>query len=296
MRTKLSLILAVQVVFAVTLYYFVIHVKEITVKVPTDTHWWIPWIPVIAAVIVTAGALITLYANKRLSEIQFDRQALESLFTDILNRFASENPIIRANAAIRLAEMVQKKWPGRPNKKTPGNYPFFPDATSQLAAALHMESNQAVRNEVVKALARVTEFAKQDDQALLHLLILELSDANRSAKASFVEAFAEWCSRFIELTAESLRLQFDPLESDWEKARVLKLTAENLRLVVPFASFCKFEENSLACLFSLARGECRAAAIKKAIRRKAPQTKEEPREAGLGAPPRSRRSRLVRNA
>src|SRR5271166_2428858 len=151
------LVLVVQLIFAVSLYLFATLIKEI--EVAKDTHWWTPWIPAIAAVIITAGALITLYTNKRMSErqfkqreaaeqVRFDRQAFESLFTDILNRFSSESRIIRANAAIRLADMARKKWPERPEEKRPDNYPFFPDATSQLAAALHMEDNQAVCDEV----------------------------------------------------------------------------------------------------------------------------------------------------
>ncbi len=265
-KLLIFLVLAVQVVLAVALFRYATYIKEI--EVPKDAHWWTPWIPAIAAVIATAGALITLYTNKRLSERQFvqrqaveqdrfDRQALESLFTDILNRFASENPIIRANAAIRLAEMARKNWPGRPEEKLPENFPFFPDAASQLAAALYMEEHRAVRDEVVKALGRMTQFAKQDDQALLHLLIRELADANRSAKAAFVEALAEGCSR------------------------VEKVTTEDLRPLIPFASFCSLDEISWACLFSLANSkECRAAAITKAIRRKA-QTEDERRQADL---------------
>jgi hypothetical protein len=154
-KLLLSVVLIVQVIFAVALYRAATHTKEI--EVPKDTHWWTPWIPVIAAAIVTAGALITLYTNKRLSELHFDRQGLQSLLTDILNRFASENPIIRANAAIRLGEIARKNWPGRSKKKTRDNYPFFPDASSQLAAALHMEENEAVREEIIKARGRLSQ-------------------------------------------------------------------------------------------------------------------------------------------
>jgi len=187
-KLLLFFILVVQLVFAFPLYLFVTHIKEIQLDLKE-------WTSVIAACIATAAALITLYTNKRLTELQFDRRALETSLTDILNRFASENPIIRANAAIRLGEIVQKNWPGRPKNKTPDNYPFFQDATAQLAAALQMERNKAVRDEVAKALARTTEFAKQDNQSLLHLLIRELSDANRSAKYAFTEALAEGCCR-----------------------------------------------------------------------------------------------------
>lgn len=254
-KALIVLILAVQVVFAIAFFYFGSSIREI--EVAKDTHWWTPWIPVVAALIATAGVLITLYTNKGLSERQFDRRAQESLFTDILNRFAAKNPIIRANAAIRLAEMARKNWPGKPEQKTPDNFPFFPDAASQLAAALYMENNRAVRDEIAKALARMADFAKQDDQLLLHLLIRELADANRSARAAFVDVLAEGCSR------------------------VKKVSKEDLLTLVPFAPFCAAEEMSWACLVSLANSkECRAAATSKAIRRKA-QTAEEQREADL---------------
>src|SRR5688572_22468981 len=89
-KVLVFLVLAMQLVFAVALFRSATLIKEI--EVAKDTHWWTPWIPIVAAVIVTAGALITLYTNKRLSERQFekrhaaeqnrfDRQAFESLFT-----------------------------------------------------------------------------------------------------------------------------------------------------------------------------------------------------------------------
>jgi Pentapeptide repeats (8 copies) len=231
------LILVAQVVFAVAVYYFATHITEVKVKVPEGTHWWTPWIPALAALIVTAGALITLYTNKRVSERHFelqaleserhfDRQALESLFTDILNRFAAENPIIRANAAIRLGEIVRKNWPGTPTKKTPDNYPFFPDATSQLAAALHMEDNQAVRNEIVKALARTTDFAKQDDQALLHLLISELSDCFPTSRlvrtAQWLPA-TPWQRLYALLLLPAISRRIPTQRMQWKRAVPLEL-------------------------------------------------------------------------
>ena len=167
--------LAVQLVFAAVLYQLATSILEI--QVAKDTHWWTPWIPVVAVCIATIGALITLYTNKRLSERQFaqrqtteqdrfDRQSLGALYTDISNRFAAQDQIVRAGAAIRLAEMARKNWPGASQEKTPNNYPFFLEATSQLAASLHMEENRAVRDEVVKALNRMTAFDRQDGQQL----------------------------------------------------------------------------------------------------------------------------------
>jgi uncharacterized protein YjbI with pentapeptide repeats len=272
--------LVVFLILAGIFYRFVTQIKEITV--PKDAHWWTPWIPVIAALIATAGALITVYTNKRLSEHQFnerqkteqnhfDRQAMEALFTDILNRFASENLIIRANAAIRLGDMSRKNWPGRDAEKTPDNYPFFPDAASQLAAALHMEDNQAVRDEVVKALGRMTEFARDDDQKLLHVLIHELADANRSARTAFVDALAEACSR------------------------LQTLAPDDLSSLIPFASLCGSDELSWACLVSLAQSrQCSTATKAKAIRRKV-RTQEEQKAADLRLLPdiESRADRLM---
>lgn len=242
-KLLVCLVLVIQLAFAFALYLFVTQIKEIVVE--KHTHWYTPWTSVIAAAIATAGALITLYTNKRLSEIQFDRRALESSFADILNRFASENPIIRANAAIRLGEIAQKQWPGKSERETLDNYPFFPNATAQLAAALQMEHNKAVRDEVEKALARTAIFAEQDNQLLLYLLVRELSDANRNAKYAFREALAEGTSR------------------------VENVTSEQLRPLIPFASFCEREEDSLSYLQALAdSNECKRAATAKAIRRK----------------------------
>jgi hypothetical protein len=174
-----------------------------------------PWFPVAAifsAMIGLVTFLFTRAQNQQQFEHQqaaeqerFDRRELDDLFIDIQDRFAAESAIMRANAAIRLGEMAGMGLPGRPAARTPENYPFFSRAASQLAAALHMETEQAVRDEVMKALHRMTLFAAEADPTLFTLQIMEVACANRNAGKAFLEALARYCSLFEKLTDDDLR-------------------------------------------------------------------------------------------
>ncbi len=134
------------------------------------------------------GALVTYLDSRRQKQEHFERTALDAQFTDILNRFAdNDSPTLRANAAIRLAEMSREHLPGKPTEFNAENNPFFPRAASQLACALHMEENDSVLAEVEKALARMTSWVTENQAwPLLDLLIHELADANRNAKKEFI--------------------------------------------------------------------------------------------------------------
>ena len=135
------------------------------------------------------------YEGRQIAEQErFDRQQLANEFTDILNRFATENPLMRASAASRLAEMAIRPLPGNTPEVTASNFFFFPRVSAQLATALHMDGEQAVRDEVIKAIKRMADFSHHGDQVLLLLQIDDLADANRSAKNAFIETLAEYCS------------------------------------------------------------------------------------------------------
>ena len=271
-----AVLIAVEILGIALIYSLSPTVVEIPVE--KDRHWWTPLIPIIAAIIATVGALVTLRVNTRQSEkqferrlsedrkrfekeraddeersriqedatrVRFDRQALETLFTDIIDRFSSANPIIRASAAIRLAEMAQKEWPYSDATSRPQTdraaFAFFVDAVSQLTAALHLDSEQPVRDEVLKALARVTDFAESRldaEQELLNLLIAEEADANRSSRKAFVDVLAEYCSVVESVTHDDLR----PLAS------LAPVIGTNYDLFSRTTS----EELSVACLHDMA--------------------------------------------
>jgi uncharacterized protein YjbI with pentapeptide repeats len=130
--------------------------------------------------------------KQRADEVHFAIQGLESHFVDVQNRFASSDPIQRAYAAVRLSEMAVTQCPSWTEGSTKTKYPFYPRAASLLSAALHMESDQSVRDEVEKAVVRMAEFDKSPPQSLLHGLISEMADANRSAKSVFIELLSEY--------------------------------------------------------------------------------------------------------
>jgi pentapeptide repeat protein len=232
------------------------HLVVFRIEVEKGTLWWtqFPWYA-LAAAFAGAIALVTFLCTRAQNQQQFerqqaaeqerfDRQQLDSLFVDIQNRFASESAMMRANAAIRLAEMAEMRLPGKPVVRVRENYPFFSRAASQLSAALHMEKEQAVRDEVMRALDRMTGFARGGNQALLYCQIAELADANRSAKKDFVDALARYCSLSQEVTDDDLR----PLTG--------------------FAPFCLAPETALVCLRDLASSKrCHdAASVQSALR------------------------------
>jgi hypothetical protein len=232
------------------------HTVVFRIEVEKGSLWWtqFPWYAA-AAAFAGAIALITFLSTRAQNQQhferqqaaeqeRFDRQELDSLFIDIQNRFASESAMVRANAAIRLAEMAEMRLPGKPAAQARENYPFFSRAASQLSAALHMEREQAVRDEVMKALDRMTGFARRGNQALLSILIAELADANRSAKKSFVDVLAKYCSLYQEITDD------------------------DLRLLTGFAPFCLAPNTAVAGLRDLASSKrCRdAASVQSALR------------------------------
>lgn len=99
---------------------------------------------------------------------------------------------MRANAAIRLAEMAQQRYPGKSDRKEPESYPYFSRAASQLATTLRMEEDAQVRRETVEALRQMTEFAAEaEKQILLYKLIGFLADTNREAREAFSVILSE---------------------------------------------------------------------------------------------------------
>jgi hypothetical protein len=249
-RVHLLLIL-VELLLAAALIRLLWFGRIVVLQVPVEKgSSWLVQFPWFAAAAVFSGviALVTFLFTRAQNQEQFerqqaaeqerfDRQELDELFIDIQNRFAAESAIMRANAAIRLAEMAEMRLPGKPAVRTQENYPFFSRATSQLAAALHMETEQAVRDEVMKALIRMTDFAGEGSPALFTLQIAELACANRSARKTFLEALARYCSLFE------------------------KLTDDDLRPLTGFAPFCLKLETTLVSLRELASSKkCRDAA------------------------------------
>lgn len=130
--------------------------------------------------------------------IQFDRKHLEEQFNDIQNRLSSENPSMRANAALRLAQLAETLRPGSETTDyTLQNNPFFARAVSQLSIALNMEKDLGVRAAIVDAIKNLTLFAAdKPNEYLLSFLINTLADANRTAYRNFIKVLAAfWVAR-----------------------------------------------------------------------------------------------------
>jgi hypothetical protein len=185
-----------------------------------DKSMWtqFPW-PVVAA-LLTGGATLfggwvalkSLLTNsnqqqaqfverQRVEQDRFEAQQMDTEFADVLNRLAdSENVLMRANAANRLAEMATRTRAvdgGMPTSTVLERYPFFVRATSHLASTLYIENDRSVRNEGKKALKKIILFAAgkaKETPDLLNVIIAEIADANRSALHNLAEALGDHCN------------------------------------------------------------------------------------------------------
>lgn len=189
-----------------------------TVVIGPGKPWWdpYPW-QAIAPFAVGLVALATLYTNKRQQDNHFGLKSINDEFRDVLDRFAdTDNPTMRANAAMRLAELAERCAPGGTRGTTRSSHPFFPRAASQLAAATLLEPDPTVRHEATKALFRMVEFAKRGDQDLLYALFREMADVNRSAKVTLARALADHRRIVGELNEERINrlAHFAPVCSD----------------------------------------------------------------------------------
>jgi hypothetical protein len=155
----------------------------------------------------------TFYLSWLQKQVHFDRQGLSDSFRDALDRLADKrNPMMRASAAHRLAELARRHIPGRSKMLTEENYRFFPRAVVQLAAALHMENDEEVRAEVEKVLRGIADHGKGGDQSLLVLLIRHLADANRAAWSAFKEVLGEYlAARAAPATNYALYNELHPI-------------------------------------------------------------------------------------
>jgi len=183
----------------------------------------VPWQPIVTAA-TAVGALITFVFNQAQKQRHFDRQqgaeqsrfelqALDNQFADTLDRLASEQPFMRANAAIRLAEMAAMRQPGRPCVRTAVNYPFFERALWQLVAALRLERDGSVRHEVVRALSRMNGFCRDGGETLREALFREVRAANVRARDDFAVGLGRYCQNYqggfdAALQALAPRVQF----------------------------------------------------------------------------------------
>ncbi len=154
---------------------------------------------------------------------QFEEKAQEDRFKDIQDRFASDDPRTRANAALRLAEMARQHKPNAEDESVcEENYPFFLRAAAPLAIALLIEENPSVQSANKDALADIAKWikGKQRNDRLLRTLIAKLYSANLTAKSTFIKSFAEYSS---DIPAEALNLSivatFAPFTTNDEATR-----------------------------------------------------------------------------
>lgn len=192
---------------------------------------WTYLAPAAAGAIGGLGALITYIFNHRQREIQFDRGELEARFKDVQDRFASPDTRTRASAALRLADMGMTRGPGRPHTVTDRSRPFFLRATAQLSISLYMEEDARVRATLEEALRTLVDFAaRRPSEKLLDGAIEKLADANKTARAEYCRALAEYANAVPDLN-----------------------TPEQTKLLCTVSPFCVKEATTAATLEDLMR-------------------------------------------
>ncbi|MBC7807015.1 MAG: pentapeptide repeat-containing protein [Akkermansiaceae bacterium] len=173
---------------------------------------------------------------------RYERQRLDTEFNDALNRLADiQNPFMRAGGANRVAALARRHMVA--TQDIEDAYPYFVRASGHLAAALHLEDESAVRDEVHKALDMMTDFARFEGdmgQLLIYSLLDDIAAANRSARKAFVAALARHLAR-TAVSETTYATNYDAL-----------------RPLVDFTSFCPREEDTFRCLCDIADSpDCR---------------------------------------
>lgn len=188
---------------------------------------------------------------------QFRSKELQDQFGDIQNRLASPEPIIRANAALRLAQFGETRKPGVEDDepRTKDDCPYFVPVASQLATALYLEPNPAIRKAIREAIKNLISFAntKEDDQPLLHALIERLADANRTARDNFIRAFAEWTVADEDWQMLQGTEYDDPEHEIWEdgETKAYHLRNNVFGFLASVAPFCREQKTTRLVLETL---------------------------------------------
>ncbi len=133
-------------------------------------------------------------------KLRFEAQARNEQFVNAQRSFASRSPIVRAKAAVEMAEIAQEPLAGAEEV-----YPFFERASAHLAVGLYLEREASVRAEMQRAISTMAEFAGKRNPKLLDSLVDDLAHANRSAVAGFEEALAAHLSNLDALDNEAFR-------------------------------------------------------------------------------------------
>lgn len=201
-------------------------------------------LPVPAAPGSNASADTLAFERERWEDekARYERQRLDTEFSDALNRLADiQNPFMRAGGANRVAALARRHMAD--SQDIEDAYPYFVRASGHLAAALHLEEESAVRDEVHKALDMMTDFARFEGdmgQLLIYSLLDDIAAANRSARKAFVGALARHLAR-TAIAENTHATNYDAL-----------------RPLVDFTSFCPREEDTFRCLCDIADSpDCR---------------------------------------
>lgn len=194
------------------------------------------------ATTVSADALVFERERWEDEKARHERQRTDAEFSDALNRLADiQNPFMRAGGANRVAALARRRMAESSDIELA--YPYFVRASGHLAAALHLEEESAVRDEVHKAVDMMTDFARFEGdtgQLLIYSLIDDIAAANRSARKAFVAALARHLAR-TAIGENSTATNFD-----------------GLRPLVDFTSFCPQEKDTFRALCDIAETpDCR---------------------------------------
>lgn len=217
-------------------------------------HWGFYKVPLIAAaargqVIAAAvgllggfAGLLTFSINYHQKKDHFERQraqeraqsdydAIAAEYDALSKDFVAEKELARINAAIGLASIALRPDPKRlfeeslsPDAapKTSTYYPWYERIASQLVAALHIYQEPRARAQVRSAIRRLATIDDSKGQPLLHFLIHQLADANRTAYQTFIETLADITSSKKDLTLRQLARSITVFDKSSRNFRCLR--------------------------------------------------------------------------
>ncbi len=159
----------------------------------TPRDWIAPAIQAVGLLVIGLVGMRQFHKFHTQRERISEKESMQKQFTEILDRLVAPDPVVRANAALRLAEFGKMAAPVEGSKEQ--GYSYFAAAAAQLATALHLETNSSIRASVRDALQMLANFAHStQNDSFLGTLIQELADSNRTTRTAFIKALGEYAA------------------------------------------------------------------------------------------------------
>jgi hypothetical protein len=115
----------------------------------------------------------------------------ENRFYKIQKDFVSDDPDIRAVAALQLGDLAPSYSPRTTERKEPEYYPYLQPSASLLAVALNVETNHKVRIALEEAVKTMLNLASNEIGGRLKEYVVDtFANANQTALENYIKSLA----------------------------------------------------------------------------------------------------------